>query len=1126
MSSPISTYTFLPWLRQGIANNIGAGDLDASVKLRAEINVSLKLSGSTNGANPLTSNIAKDVSLYGPGDIVGIESRAIIKVEPLNWITNFEPNYLPYIDFYDEDFPWRYTPAAPDLAKNRLRPWIALVVLKENEFKDISRVNDSQLPIIEVNDAANKFPLAEQLWAWAHVHVNADLQANEDEIFSEDMNSVLPKLKALLDQDPDNAYSRIICPRRLESNAAYHAFLVPVFETGRLAGLKLDPSASPYATFSAWANYPNAAAQPKQEPLYFPFYYRWYFHTGSVGDFEYLVRLLEHKPVDKSVGQRDMDVLHPGANLPGIADPELEGVLKLGGALRIPFDTLEEEDKDEFRKFDEWYNQHVDGYPHPFQENLATLINLADDYSLKSAAQANTDSGLTDVRGSPDPIITPPIYGKWHALVRRLLKDQEGNDVGLNSNWVHDVNLDPRFRVAAGFGTSVIQKNQEKFMNAAWEQVGDVLEANRQKRLGQLAKSVGTSWFERYLQPLRINHAERFLTVTAPVQKRIIHGDFTATHQLAKSRLTHSLVSISARQLLRPEGRLMSLAEFSSDIHPDNLLGRVNSGEVMAVRPKIEPEGATTLDDVADQMLPPQAPEIIVEAIRRYSWFKYLPLLIMLFILIFLFLFASTSLMIMVGAVIVPLSVWLFGLLQKWDKHISIADSIRGENRTPESVDDMPSSSDFKITRPEENFRPTLSGADSTESTRFKTALKDINQILSVSREIGSESTRDSVNFSALNLDIAKAIKPEFTIPRLMARRVSVPPRIIDQMGGETFKEVMAYPEIDAPMYKPLAGISSELFLPNINKISQNSISLLETNQRFIESYMVGLNHEFARELLWREYPTDQRGSYFRQFWDVSSYLPRDGEDDEDLREKLMDIPKLHLWSKSSNLGEHDHRETEGESEEEVVLVIRGELLKKYPTAVIYAHRAEWQLKDGEIDNTKERRLVVLSESEEANPPKEKVKTPLYEAKVDPDIYFFGFDLTAEEVHGGTGENSDDDPGWFFVIKERPGEPRFGFDIEPADPIGSKIYVWNDLAWEHVGPGIQAGDHIQVGDSAQNLAISLTPPTGEQSEKEPQWNDDKKVSWNSNSCSADLSYIAYQAPMMVAIHAAEMLPRE
>ena len=83
----------------------------------------------------------------------------------------------------------------------------------------------------------------------------------------------------------------------------------------------------------------------------------------------------------------------------------------------------------------------------------------------------------------------------------------------------------------------------------------------------------------------------------------------------------------------------------------------------------------------------------------------------------------------------------------------------------------------------------------------------------------------------------------------------------------------MAYPNIDLPMYEPLKAISVELFLPNINLIAPNSITLIETNQRFIEAYMVGLNHEFARKLLWREYPTDQRGSYFRQFWDVRSVI-------------------------------------------------------------------------------------------------------------------------------------------------------------------------------------------------------------------------------------------------------------
>ena len=60
----------------------------------------------------------------------------------------------------------------------------------------------------------------------------------------------------------------------------------------------------------------------------------------------------------------------------------------------------------------------------------------------------------------------------------------------------------------------------------------------------------------------------------------------------------------------------------------------------------------------------------------------------------------------------------------------------------------------------------------------------------------------------------------------------------------------MAYPKIDLPMYEPLKAISIELFLPNINLIAPNSITLIETNQSFIESYMVGLNHEFARKLL------------------------------------------------------------------------------------------------------------------------------------------------------------------------------------------------------------------------------------------------------------------------------------
>ena len=115
---------------------------------------------------------------------------------------------------------------------------------------------------------------------------------------------------------------------------------------------------------------------------------------------------------------------------------------------------------------------------------------------------------------------------------------------------------------------------------------------------------------------------------------------------------------------------------------------------------------------------------------------------------------------------------------------------------------------------------------------------------------------------------------------------------------------VMAHPIFADPMYRPLRDLSSELLIPNLNLIPNNTITLLETNPRFIEAYMVGLNHEMARELLWREFPTDQRGSYFRQFWDVGEIVNRDpAKDAAALEEKLRDIQPLHLWKRREPAG-------------------------------------------------------------------------------------------------------------------------------------------------------------------------------------------------------------------------------
>ncbi|MDO9312371.1 MAG: hypothetical protein Q7T85_11880, partial [Nitrosomonas sp.] len=933
----IGTYTFLPWLRQGIANNIQTADMDASVKTRASVTVSLNIKGSGGEGGDITTPVVKNVALYGPGDIIGIESRAIIKTEPLNWITNFEPNYLCHIEFYDEDFPWRYTPATP--SGSRLRPWVTLIVLTEAEFSDGGNISGKPLPFIDIKPDAleSVFPKAEELWAWAHVHVNKNIAGNQDAPQAPNMDSVLAQFQSLLTQNPDEAYSRIVCPRKLAPNERYHAFLIPAFETGRLAGLGMNPDDVPHATFSAWG-------EGRPAPTQFPIYYRWFFRTGSQGDFEYLVRLLEPKPADSRVGRRDMDVQNPGSNISGIQNPDLEGVLKLGGALLAP---LSNEADQEIAKWENWDQP----YPHVFQQELAAFLNLADDYARLSADSANQNTDLpAEIQADPDPLITPPIYGRWYALRNRVLKEADGSDSPNNDNWLHELNLDPRWRSAAGFGTDVIIANQEEYMDAAWDQVGDVLEANRQIRLAQLAQITANSWYQKQVLPLQQISHDKILFMTAPVQKRVISQGITVFHQIKQSPVTPALTSAPLRRMLRPNGRLQKLSSFDERIHPNNLISRVNEGIATAAPPHVVPESLPTFDKLAEDTQPDGVPDWLLNLLKQYPFIPNLLLFLILLLVIFLLVTRANPGIGVVAILVSAGLIWAYRTARRLITQVNQADSVAETNQIPAAVDAMPPSNDFVLT-PELNLlaldpanppQPaTVSTIDNIQSGRFKAALKDSYTVLQNGLQAGVIPVSIPINVALLATNTLVALNPATTIPKWTLDKILLPAHIL-KLIGEKFVEAMAYPEFDIPMYKPLVDKSTELFVPNLNFIEQNSITLLKTNQPFIESYLVGLNHEFARELLWREYPTDQRGSYFRQFWDISSFLSRT-EDSEQRREELKDIPPIHRWSKFSKLGEHDHREQGLENEEELVLVIRGELLKKYPNAVIYAQKAKWQ---------------------------------------------------------------------------------------------------------------------------------------------------------------------------------------
>jgi hypothetical protein len=312
----------------------------------------------------------------------------------------------------------------------------------------------------------------------------------------------------------------------------------------------------------------------------------------------------------------------------------------------------------------------------------------------------------------------------------------------------------------------------------------------------------------------------------------------------------------------------------------------------------------------------------------------------------------------------------------------------------------------------------------------------------------------------------------------------------------------MAAPRFDRAMYQALDGYDREWLVPGLGTLPEPElVTLLSTNGEFTEAFLVGLSDEMGRELLWREYPTDQRGSYFRQFWDVGDAIERDASKPAArVEEELLDISKLHTWKRETPLGDPTHVNrplpTGAEpGESRLVLVVRGDLLKKYPTAVVYAQKAKWITEQG-------RNIRVLDDSDPAH----LIQSPIFKAEIDPDVRFLGFDLTSSKVKGDPDPDASN-PGWFFVIQERPGEPRFGLDDHndesPATPAS-----WNQLAWEHLAESQTLGC-VDFGLNVPNDSAITAQP-------------DSQFRWGRNG--ADMAYILYQVPVMVAFHAADMLP--
>ncbi|MCB0579581.1 MAG: hypothetical protein KDD10_09775 [Phaeodactylibacter sp.] len=540
-------YTFLPWLRQGLSSNLttvdGLGEGATNPETgRAAITVQVRVNEQQLAELP-----AKTVEFYGPGDVLGFERRAVVKTEPLHGVQDFESNYFPYIEFYEEDFPWRYTPANPATGAasetgnpHRLRPWLALLVFEKGEFEIYPPVEGLRnLPALRVPAGADSglFPNPRQTWAWAHVHVNQALAVGTGS-----QDEALANLSGLLQNHPNAACSRLLCPRRLKPGTEYHAFVVPAFEQGRRAGL----GAHPAHIREVPAMQPSWGAPHSWSPQnLWPIYYQWQFRTGSGEDFEALVRKILPRKLDRRVGRMEVDVQKPGWGLrfQGTEAEPTAGTVQMTGALKVP--VPEEEEENAFLQSTE------------FVDNLAGLINLEEDLresSIPGNSPYYDNPFFEDEDGDAtamydDPIVTPPFYAKHYHTGKRVVPEQW-------DAWPHRLNLDPQYRIVAGMGAQVIQENQESLMDRAWDHLAEVEKVNHRLRRLQLSAELSGRLYARHLSRFS---STRLLAFSAAAHSRIRvnTGSQPRTMQATlrqQQAFPAELLSPAYQRLFRPSG--------------------------------------------------------------------------------------------------------------------------------------------------------------------------------------------------------------------------------------------------------------------------------------------------------------------------------------------------------------------------------------------------------------------------------------------------------------------------------------------------------------------------------------------------------------------------------------------
>ena len=313
------------------------------------------------------------------------------------------------------------------------------------------------------------------------------------------------------------------------------------------------------------------------------------------------------------------------------------------------------------------------------------------------------------------------------------------------------------------------------------------------------------------------------------------------------------------------------------------------------------------------------------------------------------------------------------------------------------------------------------------------------------------------------------------TLARLPVYKSLVSVRGLKETERARVRPVWRAPEIAYPMSAMLKQVSETALFAGAENLPDNTVAVVEENRPFVEAFLLGMNHEMNRELRWREFPTDMRGTIFRRFWDRGHPKGDPAGDD---------IGPIHEWD--ARLG-RNVPDAASNAKENLIVVIRGDIVRKLGDPILAINIAG---DDAGFTAGAGRDLA-----------------PAFIGKIGGDTSYYGFEISREEVL---------DPALrdrvFFVIYEPAGRLRFGLDVgslavrqarrdetmmtygfkmesltarpyrpqlpfegrarqvqTDAPPL-SQITGWDQLSWAHLVPG--ASGYIDV---SARRSVPLSP---------------------------------------------------